>query len=894
MTRRAAVVLALLSAAIGCRHRGRRSHRAPTVVGRWAAVVPGADALRVIDGHYLAGVVRRTDAEAAPPPYPVRPLVTAARVEDGWRFASADGTLYAARDFLGPLQVIAAVPDAARPPGESASQGVVRGVFQQGGLAYVGHTGRAWALDRRTPRLLPLEHVLTVVFTSPRRVLALTEPGRLHRSDDGGRHFTEVLLPNHDVPTALGWVHGAALIESVHGRWALDDAGRPTERTDALALGSFVHAGELPAPGVAVPSLLMPADPTRVAGLADGTLAVVDGDAVAVFDARTRRELRRVPTPGQGCVIAGAHGSWRLVCTHDGWARAVFAPAEPSGWRVLRDARLGDPMGDIVFDDRSEAFVVAAPCERGAAPDATAFCVHGADGRQVTVRAPFPGQPLDMRGGAALLVETHQGGGAGRAVVLRGTALTPLTLPVGAVEARGLRWAGDALAVWGHRRDGRPVLHRGAVDASGAVHWSAHEAPPGALRGVHGERGVAYALGRGADALWRYEPGAGFGRMPSPVRGAASALPLDPEGLSYCAGVSCRLAGVLEWTEGPAGSPWLVTRAGGVPPVVARWSAPPQRAPDRPHFACAWGEDLGAAPVLEQGSAVSGFTLQWTEHRGQVRVQWRSESLSRETRADLPPTEERVTLGATAPVGMTAPVALLERCAGPRCESFLATASGVQPFPVERFAGGHRAELLMAEGGRVLALSRGVVRGSTVAQAVVFDAASGDVSAQRTVVSDAPPELVHAGSLDGRDGLWLPAGPRRWRFAALSGDAEALTVEDDGAMVPCANDVVARGVLRRTHRWSEVRGVGWSPVEGDWQVEERLEVTGSGLCVRAMAGGETRDLTDVARHGDEGSPVRSFALRSDGAGRLRGEAWRGRHRIGLSCEGVAARRSIGR
>lgn len=893
MTRRAALALALLAAAPGCRHRGRRHHPAATSAGRWTALVPGADALRVIDGHYLAGVVRRTDAEVAGAPYPVRPLVSAARVDDGWRFASADGTLYAAADFLGPLRVIAAVPDAARPPGEALAQGVVRGVFQQGGLAYVGHTGRAWALDGATPRPLPLEHALAVVFTSARRVLALTEPGRLHRSDDGGRHFTELALPGDDVPTALGVVHGAALIESVHGRWVLDDAGVPTARTDALTLATFVRATELPSPRAAVAPLLLPADPSRVAALADGTLAVIDGDSVVTLDPRTRRELRRVTNPGDGCVIAGAHGSWRLVCTHEGWARAVFAPTEAGGWRVLRDARLGDPMGDVVFDDRSEAFVVAAPCERGATPDATAFCVHGADGRGVTVRAPFAAQPLDMHGGAALLVETHDGGGAGRAVVLRGTSMSSLTLPVGAGDARALRWAGDALAVWGRRADGRPVLHRGVFDGSRSLRWSAHDAPIGSLRGVHGAGGVAYAVGRGADALWRYEPGVGFARMPSPVRGSAASVPLDAEGLSYCAGSVCRLAGVLEWTDGVSGSPWFVTRARGVPPRVAGWSTPPLRAPDRTHFACAWGDALGPAPLLERGAAVSGYTLQWTDHRGEVTVRWSGEGMSQETRARLPPTDERVTLRGAAAVGVTQPVALIDRCAGARCETFLATATGVQPFPLEHFAGPFATELLRADGGRVTALSRGSAGGSTVVQAVAFDAATGQVAARRTVVTEAPPELVHAGSLDGRDGLWVPAGARRWRYVALAGDAGEMTAEDDGALSPCAGTAAGRGVMRRTHRWSEVRGADWAPNEVDWQVEELLEVTDRGLCVRAIAGGESRDLTAVERHGDEGSPVRSFALRAE-AGALRGEAWRGRRRVGLSCERVAARRTIGR
>lgn len=893
---RVAILLALAVLGPSCRLRRSRQHRPPAVAssGRWSASLAASEALRVIDGHYLVDGVRRTDTASSAPPFPARPLVSAARVPDGWRFAAADGTLYAAREFLAPLRVLAAVPESARPASEGLARGAVRGVFHEGALAYLDHTGRAWTLDGSTPRALPLERVLSVVFTSPLRALAVTAPGVLHRSDDGGRRFTEVPLPDGDLATVVGLARGAAVIESYRGRYSISDDGALSPRDDAPSLESFVRAGELPPTADASAPLLLPADPSRVAALPDGSLALVEGDVVRVIDPRSRRELRRLATPGQGCVIAGAHGSFRLVCTHEGWAGAVFAPTAAGTWTVLRDELRAEPMGDIVFDDRSEAWVVAAPCAQQPVRDPAAFCVHHADGASRTVHAPFPAQPVDMRGGAALLVETRDSGPHARAVILRGEAMTAVTLPVGTAEARGLRWAGGALAVWGHSAEGRLVLHRGAIGPSDAVRWSAHEAPAGARRGIHGAGAVGYALGRGAEALWQYRPDAGFARMPGPVRGDPSALSLDPEALSYCAGPVCRLAGVLEWTAGVSGSPWFVTRPDAAPAAPRPWVAPMQRPEERARFECESGETLGVGPELDRGIAVSGYALHWQPESDGVTVRWNGESLSQVTRGRLPPTAERVTFSGYAPVGATTPLALLDRCAGVRCETFLATAPGLQPFPLEHFALPYRRDMLLTEGGAFLALSRGVSHGATVAQAVVYDVARGQVVARRTVVSDAPPEFIQPGSLDGRDGLWLPTSPRRWRFLPLSGEASAEeTVEDDGTLAPCPRGVASRGVLRRIDRNSDLRGAGWAPVVGEWQVEEILEVTARGLCVRSIAGGESRDESTFEHRGGV-DPVRSFSLTSDGAGRLSGVAWQGRRRFAMSCARVEARRTLPR
>ncbi len=863
------------------------------MTGRWNASLPAVEALRVLEGHYLVGGVRRTDTASAAPPFPARPLVSAARVADGWRFAAADGTLYAAQEFLSPLRVLGAVPESARPAAESLARGGVRGVFHDGAIAYLDQTGRAWTLDASTPRALPLSRVLSVVFASARVALAITAPGVLHRSDDGGRSFAIVPLPAGDLAASVGLVRGVTVLESYHGRYSISDAGDLRADPAGASLESFVRAGDLAPTPDAVAPLLLPTDPTRAAALPDGTLALVVGDTVRVIDARTRRELRRMATPGQGCVIAAAHESFRLVCTHEGWAAAVFAPTAAGGWSVLRDELRAEPMGEIVFDNRSEAWVVAAPCAQQPVRDPTAFCVHHADGRSATVHAPFPGQPVDLRDGAALLVETSDTGPNARAVILRGEAMTAVTLPVGTADARGLRWVGGSLAVWGRAADGTLVLHRGVLGPADGVRWTSHAAPTTARRGIWGSGGVAYALGSGADSLWEYRSATGFVRMPGPVRGDASALALDPEGLSYCAGPVCRFAGVLEWTAGPSGPPWFITRADAAPPSPPSWVSPPQRAAERAHYECASGETLGVGPELDRGIAVSGYALQWTPERDGVTVRWHGETVSGVMRGRLPPTAEAVTFTGYAPVGATTPVALLDRCAGVRCETFLATATGLQPLPLDHFAHPYHRDLLQAEGTTVLALARGVAHGMTLAQAILIDLRLGEVVAQRSVVSEAPPEFIQAGSLDGRDGLWLPTSPRRWRFVPLSGEeVREETVEDDGTLAPCAPGVAARGVLRRLDRGVEIQGAGWAPMEGEWQVEEILAVTAQGLCVRAIAGGESRDESGFEHHSGESDPVRSFALTADGAGHLAGEAWQGRRRFAMSCARVEARRTL--
>jgi hypothetical protein len=116
------------------------------------------------------------------------------------------------------------------------------------------------------------------------------------------------------------------------------------------------------------------------------------------------------------------------------------------------------------------------------------------------------------------------------------------------------------------------------------------------------------------------------------VRGDPSALSLDPEALSYCAGPVCRLAGVLEWTAGVSGSPWFVTRADAAPAAPRPWVAPLQRPEERAHFECESGETLGVGPELDNGIAVSGYALHWQPESDGVTVRWNGESLSQVTR----------------------------------------------------------------------------------------------------------------------------------------------------------------------------------------------------------------------------------------------------------------------
>ncbi len=874
---RPALVFALCSL-VACRRAAPDASRPdaspahPTA--RWVGDAPSAAPLRVDDSRWIVGALRRTATALAAPPYPARPLVAAARVGPRWRFASDDGTVFESEDFLGALTRVGTFPARAR---GADADGLHRAVAHLGALAWLDASGRAWTHDGRSPTALPLARVLDVLAASATRVYAITEPGALHRSDDGGAHFTAVPLADGEAALALSLDGDRAVLATSSRTVLLDDGGLPGATHASTVFAAAAAPPALPSP---TPRTL-PDDPSRVASLGGARLAVVEGSTLRVVDANAPRDAPSRALPGDACALYAGHGTARAVCTHDGWARAVWADDARGGWRLLRDELRAEPLGTLAFDDASDAWVVAAPCTQQPQIDAAALCAYFADGTRHAVHAPFDAVVVDAHDGATLVVAARGAPSLTQAVVLRGEAMTALSLPVSADEARGARFHGDAVSVWGRSAEGRPVLHRAVVGRERIGRWSHEAAPVGAVRGAVSHQRVL-VWGDDAAHVWQRNGDGRFVPVAPAVLGDAHALSFSSDDVAYCAGPTCRV-GALEVTPDVPGVPWFLTRDDSPGPVVTPWVAPPARPDARPVFLCDAGDTLGPGPELDHGIAVSGYALHWALSGTTLSVRWDGTTVRGATRAPWP--GEGAVSGA-APVGATSPIALFSRGSGASVARRYATSRGVVDVALAAPDTPWRTDLVMASQGRVMALARGTSHGRAITFAALLDASTGRALASRAVASAGPASRVLPGEVDGRDGLWLPVDATRWRFLALDGDAPEVTVDDPGTARPCPAAGDGRLVLRRLDGYSELRGEGWAPIADEWQVEERLERVNGALCVRSIAGGESRDESAFERHGPETDLVRSFSLTSDGAEHLAGDAWQGRRRFAMRCTRV--------
>lgn len=276
----------------------------------------------------------------------------------------------------------------------------------------------------------------------------------------------------------------------------------------------------------------------------DGDVEVLRGDEILRHDARTGRIVRRAPAPGTACVLYRGRLGTRAVCTHQGWARAVFA--EERGWAAIRDELHAEPMGELAFDDRTEAWAVGAPCDQQPAPAGNRGCVYTREGRRVELSLPFDGSPVSAHDGAVFFAEFARESSTTEAAVWQEGRLTPLTLPVPPAAARTARWEGSSLVL----ADGATFVRVLGV-REGRPRATRLAAPPGA-RLVLGE-GVHFAVSR--EGVWRLT-GSRFTRLALPVSG--SAAPLDfARGEGWCAGAWCRLSETVYWSAAGA-VPWGV------------------------------------------------------------------------------------------------------------------------------------------------------------------------------------------------------------------------------------------------------------------------------------------------------------------------------------------------
>ncbi|MEZ4390189.1 MAG: hypothetical protein R3A48_03760 [Polyangiales bacterium] len=434
----ALAVFALLALAPGCRrraHSGRRVARHATSPRSVLQVAPArGPTYELGGGRFVSGALRVEGPMRANPPHPAAALISAEATGATWRFVSADGTVFDAPSFLGPLRV-------------------------------VGH-------------------------------------------QDGA-----------DLLAAQGFRY----------RPGVTDGGAPAVREAESELLRLLPEHER-AP------LPLPDEAWAAAARTDGAVDVLRGDQVLRYDPVTLRVTARHEAPGSACTLHRAFLGTRAVCTHAGWARAVFA--EERRWEALRDELHAQPVGDVAFDDRTPVWAVGAPCAEAAAPQGNRVCVYQSDGTRTDLTLPFDGAPVAAHDGAVLFVEALREAPQSDAAIWRRGRLQRITLPTTPAAARGARWEGDALTMI----EGVTLVRvwlRG--DRPGNV--LRLPGPPGTRAMVAGD-GAVFALG--ADRAWRL---LGERFVPQPVawEGLREGRDLSA-GEGFCAGPWCRLSDALWWS----------------------------------------------------------------------------------------------------------------------------------------------------------------------------------------------------------------------------------------------------------------------------------------------------------------------------------------------------------
>jgi hypothetical protein len=571
----------------------------------------------------------------------------------------------------------------------------------------------------------------------------------------------------------------------------------------------------------------------------------------------------------------------RLVCRHDGWAQAVFARGA-AGWTALRDEARAEPLGPLAFDDVGGHWAVSAPCAQRPERDPHLLCAYAPDGSRRELRAPFPAEVVAVHDGAVLAIDTATSPSAGptRAVILRGDEATEVTLPASAAAARGLRWTGSRVYLWEPPSPAHPGLSLVVGTAAGrSFGWRTISAPAGATRGVFGPPDVALAVGATAAAVWRSDRGGDFRALPPPVRGAGEALAIAPTEPLRCVGPHCQLGEDLTVSFRPMPRALAIARRtppGAPPPARLR------EAQRRIH--CSLGA-RSPGPEMDEGIAATGYTLRWQPAGSALTVRWAGDAFpAAAVTGPLPARAGARLLGRGVPHA-THPLGLVEQCNDIGCDTLVATAAGIRALSLGRPEPG--VELFEGSDGRLLVRFDTAIDATVIATLVRFDP-DGSERGRRDVVLAGAGDDAHVGSFEGRDGLWVRDEEGSQRFYDLAGDAEgqalATVRAPDRATPFCAPGAAARGTLRMRSQTAQVVGEGWFVEGGTWQVEERLDLTGEGFCVRAIGGGEARPEAEARAAGvEEHEPVRTFAVTAASSSEMVGRAWQGRQRIALTC-----------
>lgn len=305
------------------------------------------------------------------------------------------------------------------------------------------------------------------------------------------------------------------------------DASAPREDDIALLRRLPLHA-RTPLP--------LPTERCEATGRTDGHIDILRGDEIVRHHRDTRAVITRSPAPGTACTLHRAYLGTRAVCTHAGWARAIFA--EERRWTALRDELHAQPLGDVAFDPRTPLWAVGAACAELPAPQGNRACVYRPDGVRVDVTLPFDGTPVAAFDGGVLFVESLRDASTAQAAIWRAGTLTTMTLPATPTAARQARWEGDTLTLPEARAVVHVWLQRDRVRRSHRV-----DAPAETRAVVTGD-GVVFAVG--AQGAWRVV-GHRFVVMPVAFEGGRGGRDLAA-GEGFCAGPWCRLSDALWWS----------------------------------------------------------------------------------------------------------------------------------------------------------------------------------------------------------------------------------------------------------------------------------------------------------------------------------------------------------
>ncbi|MEZ4410965.1 MAG: hypothetical protein R3A52_31475 [Polyangiales bacterium] len=508
-----ALALALVVDA-GCRARRARAVRV-TTSPRWVVAAVDGAAVRVRAGLVLRGALRADNGRVAAPPYPASAITATALLADGtWRFASSDGTVYRATTFTGPLRVVGALPFRLDPVAVDDGR-PLRGVHSRGAMAVIDDALGAHAVaPDGSHRPLALGRALSVVFATATDVYAVSEPGVLRVSRDGGERFAVERAPA-GVPLAV---------------WNADDDTllHTTAGTFRRVRGAFVPDASAPSPAawLRVPSsvevavraaadaLPLRPDPLHAISLPGGRVALARDRALEVVDARTGRPLARDVLPGDHCVLHRAHRGLRAVCRHDAWATLVAArDADRPGWTVLRDESRAEPFGAVAFDDVSDAWAVQAPCAQHPTLDPRDLCLYDARGVARDLRLPSPSLLLAVHRGQALALEASVEGRAPRLFLLRDGAASELPAPPDLRAPVVAAWTDRALTL-AHATATAPLALSFTSASPGA--WRRVALPAEVTRAAFTDDGAALLHGDDARALYRATPAGEVVALPPP------------------------------------------------------------------------------------------------------------------------------------------------------------------------------------------------------------------------------------------------------------------------------------------------------------------------------------------------------------------------------------------